>query len=198
LKLEKDGIKMIQKLNQMEQTILLKIARQAIETAVQKQPLPELDLEGLPTALFDPGASFVTLTMEGRLRGCIGTLDPYQPLARDVQEHAVAAALHDYRFTAVKPAELPLMKIEVSVLTGRVQLSYHKPQELVAKLRPHTHGVILQDGSKKATFLPQVWEQLPDAEDFLSHLCVKMGAPGDIWRHKPLDIFVYQVQEFQE
>lgn len=185
-------------LNQEEQTLLLKIARQALENAVQKLALPELGLDELPSAVVTQGASFVTLTIDGRLRGCIGTLDAYQPLARDVQEHAVAAGLHDFRFTPVKPAELPLIKIEVSVLSPREPLSYRDPQDLTAKLRPHIDGVLLQDGRNKATFLPQVWEQLPDAEDFLSHLCVKMGAAGDLWRKKPLDVFVYQVQEFQE
>lgn len=189
---------MTRKLVQAEEVMLLTIARQAIEKAVQGEPLPKIDLDDLPIPLQEPGASFVTLTIDGRLRGCIGTLDPYQPLAKDVQEHAVAAALQDFRFPKVQPNELPHIKIEVSALTPRTPLHYDSPEDLVSKLRPNIDGVILQDGFNKATFLPQVWEKLPDPEMFLSHLCMKMGASGDLWRKKPLDIYVYQVQEFQE
>lgn len=195
---EKDCRKLNRKLNQVEQALLLTIARQAIEHVVQRKSRPELNLDELPPAIVDQGASFVTLTKDDRLRGCIGTLEAYQPLASDVQEHAIAAAFHDFRFTPVRPAELPLIKIEVSVLSPHEPLSYRDPEDLTAKLRPQIDGVYLQDGSKKATFLPQVWEQLPDAEAFLTHLCLKMGAPGDLWRKKSLDVFIYQVQQFHE
>ena len=186
------------KLKQEEQTLLLQIARQSLENAVLGKPLPELDLAQLPSSLVELGASFVTLTIDGRLRGCIGTLEAYQPLARDVQVHAAAAGLQDYRFNEVQPAELPLIKIEISVLTPPSPLDYDHPQDLVAKLKPSIDGVILQDGLKKATFLPQVWEKLPNPEEFLYHLCQKMGVDGDIWRKKRLEVFVYQVLEFQE
>jgi uncharacterized protein len=189
---------MIRELNATEQDILLSIARQALENSVHGEPLPQIELDDLPHALQEPGASFVTLTIAGNLRGCIGTLDPYQPLAMDVQEHAVAAALQDYRFPNVKPAELPHINIEVSALTPRAKLAYKSPPDLVSILKPHIDGVILQDGLCKATFLPQVWDKLPDPEEFLSHLCMKMGRPGDLWRKKKLEVYVYQVQEFQE
>jgi AmmeMemoRadiSam system protein A len=189
---------MTRELNKTEQDILLTIARQALENAVRGEPLPPIELDDLPAPLQELGASFVTLTIAGNLRGCIGALDPYQPLAIDVQAHAVAAALQDYRFPRVKPAELPHIHIEVSALTPRTRLDYQRPQDLVARLRPNIDGVILQDGFRKATFLPQVWDKLPDPEDFLSHLCMKMGVPGDLWRNKKLDVFIYQVQEFQE
>jgi AmmeMemoRadiSam system protein A len=189
---------MTRELNTTEQDILLTIARQALEHVVRGEPLPRIELDDLPPALQAPGASFVTLTIAGNLRGCIGALDPYQPLALDVQEHAVAAAIQDYRFPRVQPVELPDIGIEVSALTPRTRLEYQRPQDLVTKLRPHIDGVILQDGPCKATFLPQVWDKLPDPEDFLSHLCMKMGGSGDLWRKKKLDVFIYQVQEFQE
>jgi uncharacterized protein len=189
---------MTSKLTQTEQDILLTIARQALEKAVLGEPLPNIALNHLPDALQELGTSFVTLTIDGRLRGCIGALDPYQPLAKDVQEHAVAAALQDFRFPRVQPAELPLIHIEVSALTPRTPLQYDSPKDLVAKLRPNIDGVILKDGLRKATFLPQVWEKLPDPEEFLSHLCMKMGAPGDLWRNKPLKVYIYHVKEFKE
>jgi len=106
-------------LNRAEQEILLKIAREALEKSVTGQPLPSVNLEALPPSLQEDGASFVTLTVQGRLRGCIGALQAYQPLAEDVQEHAVAAALQDPRFPNVTPEELPRISIEVSVLSPR-------------------------------------------------------------------------------
>jgi len=189
---------MSDKLNQAEQEILLKIAREALEKSVQGKPLPKVKLNVLPPALQNDGASFVTLTKSARLRGCIGALQPYQPLAIDVQEHAVAAALQDFRFPNVKPTELELINIEVSVLSPKKPIRYEGPQDLVNQLRPNIDGVVLQDGLRKATFLPQVWEKIADPELFLSQLCVKMGAPGDLWRNKPLQVYTYQVQEFHE
>ena len=189
---------MSKKLNKSEQEILLKIARQALEKSVSGEPLPEVILPRLSTPLQETGASFVTLTIEGRLRGCIGTLEAYQPLAIDVQEHAVAAALQDFRFPNVRPVECPQILIEISVLSPRVPLEYDGPEDLLQEIRPHVDGVVLQDGLRKATFLPQVWEKLPGPEQFLSHLSLKMGGPRDLWRKKALDVYVYQVQEFHE
>lgn len=196
--LQKAGNRMTQTLNPTEQNLLLKIARQALEQAVHGEALVQIDLAELPPTLQEQGASFVTLTIGDRLRGCIGTLDAYQPLALDVQDHAVAAALQDYRFSQVKPAELPNIQVEVSFLTPHVPLEYTDPQDLISKLRPHIDGVILQDGRRKATFLPQVWDKLPEPQAFLSHLCLKMGAQEDLWRKKPVEVYVYQVQEFHE
>lgn len=185
-------------LNQTEQKILLRIAREALDASVREDILPEIQLSALPEPLQAKGASFVTLTIEGKLRGCIGTLEAYQPLALDVQEHAVAAAMQDYRFPNVHPSELSIIEIEISVLTPRIPLEYDGPQDLVHKLRPGIDGVVLQDGFRKATFLPQVWDQVPNPERFLSQLCLKMGASADLWRTKHIQVFTYQVQEFQE
>lgn len=180
------------------QKILLQLARQALEQAVQGKPLQPLDLGSLPETLREPGATFVTLTIAGGLRGCIGALEAYQPLAEDVREHAVAAGLDDYRFMPVTVEELPLIQIEVSLLTTPQPLEYKTPAELIQKLRPGVDGVILMYGPARATFLPQVWDKLPDPAQFLSYLCEKMGMPRDAWRHKPLKVLTYQVQEFNE
>lgn len=185
-------------LNQAEKEILLKIAREALEKSVHGKPLPEIKLSALPASLQEDGASFVTLTIGERLRGCIGTLQAYQPLAEDVQEHAVAAALQDPRFPTVTPGEVPKISIEVSILAPEAPLSYEGPEDLLSKIRPGIDGVVLQDGFRKATFLPQVWEKISDPALFLTQLCMKMGAPGNLWQKKPLDVYVYQVQEFQE
>lgn len=185
-------------LNQAEQDILLKIAREGLEKSVNGDPLPRINFENLPRSLQEDGASFVTLTVREGLRGCIGTLQPYQPLAKDVQEHAAAAALQDPRFPRVTPAELPGISIEISVLTPKSPLIYQDAQDLLSKIRPGIDGVVLQEGFRKATFLPQVWEKISDPALFLSQLCLKMGAPADLWRDKPLDVSVYQVQKFLE
>ena len=185
-------------LSEGERSYLLKIARESLEKSVNGLPLPHLDLNSLPPLLRAPGASFVTLTFKGQLRGCIGALEPYQSLAEDVREHAVAAALQDYRFPPVQPNEVADIEIEISHLTPSMILKYENPAELLKQLRPRIDGVVLRDGMRRATFLPQVWENIPDAEEFLAHLCVKMGAPADLWFRKKLDVRIYQVEEFHE
>ncbi len=186
------------RLTEEEKSTLLKLARQALEECVENKPLKPLDLKDFPPRLQEPGASFITLTEAGELRGCIGALEPYLPLAEDVREHAAAAGLQDYRFPPVNPAELPMIEIEVSRLTMPVPLQYSTPKELVERLRPDVDGVILRDGMLRATFLPQGWEKLPDPEEFLDHLCMKMGVAPDTWRRRHLQVQVYQVEEFHE
>ena len=181
-----------------EKQTLLRIARQALELGVRGEKLPPLDWNILSPRLCADGASFVTLTVRGNLRGCIGALEAYQPLVEDVREHAISAALEDYRFSPVQVNELSGISLEVSRLTAPVPLEYSNAEDLLAKLRPHVDGVVLRDGSRRATFLPQVWEKLPTAEDFLENLCHKMGAAPDLWRRKHLDVLVYQVEEFHE
>jgi AmmeMemoRadiSam system protein A len=181
-----------------EKQQLLRLARSALESAVRGQHLPDIDWAMLPPALKEDGACFVTLTVQGQLRGCIGTLEARQPLAADVIEHAVAAGQDDYRFPPVSPRELPNIQIEISRLSNPQPLSYSSPEDLIQKLRPGVDGVVLKDRFRRATFLPQVWEQLPDPERFLDHLCLKMGAPRDFWRCNPLTVEIYQVEEFHE
>lgn len=188
-----------QNLTMEERHLLLKLARQSIEAVVNHQPLVKVKREEVPERLWEHGASFVTLTeADGALRGCIGALEAYQPLALDVQEHAAAAAVDDYRFQPVRPAELAGLHIEISRLSRPQPLAYEGPADLIARLRPGVDGVILRDGVHRATFLPQVWEQLPEAEEFLAHLCRKMGAPASLWRTKKLEVAVYQVEEWHE
>ena len=181
-----------------EKQTLLHIARQSLELAVRGEKLPPLDETALTPHLKESGASFVTLTVRGDLRGCIGALEPYQSLAEDVREHAVAAALEDYRFPQVQEDELMNIAIEVSRLTRPVPLEYTDSEDLLAKLRPGVDGVILRDSFRRATFLPQVWEKIPEAGAFLANLCAKMGAAPDTWKRKHLEVLVYQVEEFHE
>ena len=186
------------KLIEAEKRTLLHLARQALEAGVRGLPLPPIDTSKMTPVLTAGGASFVTLTINGELRGCIGALEPYQPLAEDVREHAVAAALEDYRFPQVQEAELPLISIEISRLTVPVPLDYTTSEDLVAKLHPGVDGVILRDGFHRATFLPQVWEKIPEKEAFLANLCYKMGASPNSWRRKHMEVLIYEVEEFHE
>ncbi len=102
------------------------------------------------------------LTVGGAFRGCVGALEAYQPLAEDVCEHAVAAALEDYRFPPVLPQEVGRIEIEISRLTSPIPLEYEKPEDLPELLHPGVDGVVLREGLRRATFLPQVWEKLPE------------------------------------
>lgn len=181
-----------------EKQTLLRLAREAVETAVRGLALPPVDKQALTPALRENGASFVTLTIHGELRGCIGALEAYQPLIEDVREHAIAAALKDPRFPPVSENELSRIHIEVSRLTSPTALEYANAEDLLKKLRPHIDGVILRHGHRRATFLPQVWEKIPDPVEFLEELCYKMGERGNLWREAKLQVLTYQVEEFNE
>lgn len=177
---------------------LLQLARQAVVAAVNGEQPPNVDETALSAVARDPGACFVTLTKHGDLRGCIGGLVAEVPLYQEVQRRAAQAALNDYRFGPVHPAELPHIKIELSILTPPRPLAYDSPADLPRRLRPHLDGVTLYHRFQRATFLPQVWEKVPDPEQFLSMLCEKMGAPANLWRHTQLEVEVYGVEMFEE
>ena len=142
--------------------------------------------------------TFVTLTKNNQLRGCIGNLVPDKSLKEGVKDNAINAAFNDPRFPALSKEELEQIEIEVSLLTEPKPLEYKDADDLLAKLRPHVDGVILRKGMYSSTFLPQVWEQLPEKELFLSHLCLKAGLPADEWKKGDLDVRTYQVQYFEE
>jgi AmmeMemoRadiSam system protein A len=190
---------MHEKLTIEEQQLLLRLAREAMERGVKGEALPPLDELSLPPRLREEGSSFITLTVRGDLRGCIGSLEPRQSLAQDVREHAIAAALKDPRFPPVREEELSGIEIEVSRLTRPIPLEYKDADDLLSKLCPHVDGVVVRDGSyRRATFLPQVWEKISDPAEFLSSLCYKMGADPTLWRMKHLDVLIYRVEEFHE
>ncbi|MCJ7551860.1 MAG: AmmeMemoRadiSam system protein A [Anaerolineae bacterium] len=183
---------------------LLKVARRTIEEALGLPGTGETDVSRAaemphPDWLEAPAAAFVTLhTRSGGLRGCIGSLIARRSLIEDVRSNALAAAFEDPRFPRLSADELPGIVIEVSVLTAPAPLSYADAEELVHKLTPNVDGVVLEQGRHRATFLPQVWDQLPMPEEFLSHLCYKAGLSATAWRDRDLSISTYQVQEFEE
>ncbi|MBL8050294.1 MAG: AmmeMemoRadiSam system protein A [Anaerolineales bacterium] len=189
---------MSQLLTDGEKQTLLKIARESIELVVQEKTLLKLNIDAYPPALREYGASFVTLTIHHQLRGCIGTLEAYQPLIEDVREHAIAAALEDPRFLPIEKSELNRIRIEVSRLGAPQALSYESSEDLIKKLNPHIDGVIIKYGERKATFLPQVWEKIPNPSEFMNQLCYKMNGQANLWRETKLQVFTYQVEEFRE
>ncbi len=141
---------------------------------------------------------FVTLHKQGRLRGCIGFLDAREPVVEAVRLNAINAAFRDPRFSPLKSSELGEIDIEVSVLTEPKVLEHTDGDDLLERLRPGIDGVIIRHGFASATFLPQVWEQLPDKEEFLCQLCLKAGLPAHAWRNAGVEVLTYQVQYFGE
>jgi AmmeMemoRadiSam system protein A len=160
---------------------LLLIAAAAIDHGLAHGAPPPLRLETCPVAWSRPAASFVTLLYGRRLRGCIGSLTPQRPLALDVSMNAYAAAFRDPRFPALSAAELAQLTLEVAVLDAPETVPCASEAELLAQLRPHVDGLIVEEGTRRATFLPKVWEVLPRPGDFLRELRLKAGLPADHW-----------------
>ena len=176
---------------------LVALARSAI--AAELQPAAAIERpQVLSEALREKRGCFVTLHKKGQLRGCIGTIEPVRSLVENVEENACNAAFRDPRFPALTADELPLVDLEVSVLTVPEILAYKDPVELKQKLKPGSHGVIVSRGWHSATFLPQVWDQLPDPETFLAHLCRKAGMDPDCWQAKDVIVKVYRAEYFSE
>lgn len=147
--------------------------------------------------LAEPGATFVTLTRQGELRGCIGTLEAHRPLGVDVRENAVAAAFRDPRFMPLSRAEFDGIRVEVSLLSPTEPLTVDDEAAALAALRPHVDGVVFEYGHYRSTFLPQVWEQLPEPAEFLSHLKRKAGLPTDFWAEQ-VKLSRYTVSKWKE
>ncbi len=142
--------------------------------------------------------TFVTLKLKNQLRGCIGNIEPVKSIQDGISDNAINAAFSDHRFSPLSKEEFGDVHISISVLSHARKLSYDDYNDLLEKLRPYQDGVILRKGPAGATFLPQVWEQLPEKEQFLSHLCLKAGLSASCWRDTDLEILVYQVQSFEE
>lgn len=141
---------------------------------------------------------FVTLHINGLLRGCIGNIMPVYKLEEAVKNNAVSAAFHDPRFLPLSPAEFKEIDLEISVLTVPKKINYQNTDDLLAKLEPLKHGVILKHGYNEATYLPQVWEDLRDKEIFLSSLCNKAGLNGSTWKSGRMEVSVYEAEIFRE
>lgn len=156
---------------------LLSLARHAIASQLGSVSIAPEDFP----ALHAMGATFVTLTQRGELRGCIGSLEAWRPLAEDVAQNARAAAFRDPRFKPLTASELPVTRVEVSLLTPSEPISFTSEADALAQLRPQIDGVIFTAGQRRSTFLPQVWEQLPEPATFMAHLKQKAGLPASYW-----------------
>jgi len=183
-----------------EDFALLRLARACIAGKFQGND-PE---EGTILSNISPGflkqkrGVFVTLHKNGTLRGCIGNIEPVKTVVQGVRENAVFAAFKDSRFAPLSLDELGLIDIEISILSKPEKVAYENCLELVSSLRRGVDGVIIEKDYHRATFLPQVWEQLPEPEEFLSHLCMKAGLGARGWESNGLIVHTYQVQSFGE
>ena len=179
--------------HQRDADILLNLARESIQQSLQTGRALHIDLESIPNSLRKPGASFVTLTLNGQLRGCIGHLEATQALVQDVVENAALAALRDPRFTPLTVQEFEMVEISLSILSTPEPLFFTSEEDLLNKIRPGIDGLILKEGGQQGTFLPSVWESLPDPEDFLRRLRQKAGLRADYWSDS-LQILYYTAQ----
>ena len=185
-------------LAEAEGKYLLKEARKTIQASIAGEKEASKEEVDLPTVFNEPRGTFVTLTIRGSLRGCIGHIIPQESLIEGIRVNAVNAAFRDPRFRPLSKDEWKNVKIEISILTEPKPLAYADGNDLLAKLRPGIDGVIIKKGFHQSTFLPQVWDQLPDKKAFLNHLCLKAGLNEDAWKKGDLDVSTYQVQPFEE
>ena len=172
---------------------LLTLARNAIEEEFGMKPRTVTPHPDFAKA----AATFVTLTQNGQLRGCIGSLEARRPLATDVAENAVAAAFSDPRFPPLRRGELEQTRVEVSLLDKPRPMQFDDEEDVLRQLCPGVDGLILTCGHHRATFLPQVWESLPTPRLFLEHLKLKAGLPADFWSPN-LTLSRYGVQKWKE
>ena len=180
--------------------LLLALARYSIAQKLGvTENVPEPDLSDIPdTLLNEKRGVFVTLHKNGQLRGCIGNIAPEKSVLEGVKENAVSAAFKDTRFAVLTKEELAHIDIEVSLLTPPEKMQFSQTREMLDQLTPFEDGVIVEKDHRRATFLPQVWEQLPDREAFLSQLCLKAGCDPNAWQTGDLNVYTYQVQSFAE
>ena len=190
-----------QNVDAKDRVFLLDIARRTLAAAAadagSRQP-PPVNPRDLSTQLSQNKGCFVTLTENGALRGCIGYIEPRVALYQAVLDNARNAATRDPRFRPVRPDEVNKIKIEISVLTVPQPLPFKSPDDLLNKLQPGEDGVVLRIGPAEATFLPQVWEQLPDKVQFLNQLAQKAGCAPDDWRGRNVSVSIYHAEAFHE
>ena len=183
-----------------ESLALLKLARECIAGEFEKKSPDIKDISNgiSKNVLKQKRGIFVTLHKKGELRGCIGNIEPVKTLENGIRENAIYAAFKDSRFTPLTRDELSRIDIEISILTLPEKVIYKDIQDLISNLIPGVDGVIMGKGHHRATFLPQVWDQLPEPEAFLTHLCTKAGLPAREWEKGELLLHTYQVFSFGE
>jgi AmmeMemoRadiSam system protein A len=180
-------------LNKALQQRLLELAKRSIQHGLKTGAPLKINLPEYPEELTEKRATFVTLQIHHQLRGCIGSLEAVRPLAEDIAENAYAAAFNDPRFPPLQAYELDDLEIHLSLLTPAEPVSFTSEQDLISQLQPGIDGLILEKGRRRGTFLPSVWEQLPEPEQFLRHLKQKAGLPLDYWS-KNIRIYRYRAE----
>lgn len=178
-----------------ERQTLLQLAREAIRSPLEGEKNFNLNLDRFSPRLRQQRATFVTLNIEDRLRGCIGSLQAHRPLALDTAHNAQAAAFKDPRFSALTHAEYQKIDIHISILSEPKALIVSSRDELINQLRPGIDGLIIKEDGRQATYLPSVWEQLPTADQFVLELRKKAGLPGEGWQANT-ETFIYSTEEF--
>ena len=181
----------------MLSSLYLQISREAIKSRFDGSNIDKARFLKLCPEMGLKQATFVTLTLHGQLRGCIGSLIAHRSLIDDLISNAQSAAFHDPRFLPLTAAEFEAIKIEVSLLSEPKLVTYTDQAELKSLIRTGVDGVILRHGNYQATFLPQVWEELSDFETFFSHLGMKAGIGSDPLTYHP-DVYTYQVEKIEE
>ncbi len=184
-------------LSAADRALLMRVARDSIRHGLETGRPLEVDPADYPQSLQVRRATFVTLNERGQLRGCIGHLEAVQPLVADVAENAFNAAFRDPRFPPLSPAEFDQLEIHISVLSPPEPLAFDSEEDLLAKIRPGVDGLILEDGVHRGTFLPAVWESLPDKRQFWANLKLKAGLPMDHWSDQ-LRVLRYTTESFSE
>jgi AmmeMemoRadiSam system protein A len=182
-------------LTDADRETLIEIARHSIAYGLQHGRAAPVTVADYPASLQEHKATFVTLMLHDELRGCIGTLQAYRPLVEDVSENAFAAAFRDPRFSRLTRNEFEHLRLHISILSTPEPIHFNDEDDLLAQLRPHVDGLVLEEGFNRGTFLPQVWDSLPDPKQFLQHLKQKAGLPPNYWS-KTIKMQRYTVEEF--
>lgn len=184
-------------MTESEKLQAIRLARNAIESELLRSPLATSDQ--LPPVFSEPGAVFVTLKMRnGTLRGCVGSLLAHRSLYEDITQNALASAFSDPRFPPLNAQELADIKIELSLLTTPIEIVYSSTEALLEKIVPFEDGLIIKSDDHQATFLPAVWSEIGDKQEFLSRLCQKAGLEADFWRGGTLEVYAYKADNFNE
>ena len=182
-------------LDAADQQTLLQVAADSVRHGLETGNALKVEVTDYSAALQQPSASFVTLTIQRQLRGCIGMLQATRPLVEDVAQNAYSAAFEDSRFPPLNDAEYDQLEYHISILNPAESLEFDSETDLLQQLRPGVDGLILEDRGRRATFLPSVWDSLPSAADFLRHLKMKAGLAPDYWSNT-LRAQRYTVEEF--
>ncbi len=175
---------------------LIQLAYASIDWGLLYGKALPVNLDEYEIDLIQPRACFVTLHKDQQLRGCIGSLEAHQPLVKDISDNAFAAAFRDPRFNPLSKAEKDQINLSISVLSPATAMQFSSEQDLLNQIKPGIDGLIIQEGSRRGTFLPSVWEQLPDKQQFLQHLKLKAGLSSDYWSDA-ISVSRYQTEAFE-